>query len=98
MGDNIFDCPGPGRSRNGQLIFRNLSEQHVADIYPGQRAVVTLRTFPETPVDGTVEAIVPQVDGATETDARFAIHIRLASTDLRLLPGLTGRVEIFAED
>ena len=81
-----------------RFVTQNLSEQHVADIYPGQRAVVTLRTFPETPLDGTVEAIVPQADGATETDARFAIHIRLASTDLRLLPGLTGRVEIFAED
>jgi HlyD family secretion protein len=81
-----------------RFVTQNLSEQHIADIYPGQRAVVTLRTFPETPLDGTVEAIVPQVDGATGTDARFTIHIRLASTDLRLLPGLTGRVEIFAED
>jgi multidrug efflux pump subunit AcrA (membrane-fusion protein) len=81
-----------------RFVTQNLSEQHIADIYPGQRAVVTLRTFPETPLDGTVEAIVPQVDGATGTDARFAIHIRLASTDLRLLPGLTGRVEIFAEN
>jgi HlyD family secretion protein len=81
-----------------RFVTQNLSEQHIADIYPGQRAVVTLRTFPETPLDGTVEAIVPQIEGATETDARFAIHIRLAPTDLRLLPGLTGRVEIFAED
>jgi HlyD family secretion protein len=81
-----------------RFATQNLSEQHVADIYPGQRAVVTLRTFPETPLDGTVEAIIPQAEEATETDARFAIHVRLAPTDLRLLPGLTGRVEIFAED
>jgi HlyD family secretion protein len=81
-----------------RFVTQNLSEQHVADIYPGQRAVVTLRTFPETPLDGTVEAIVPQAEEATETDARFAIHVRLAPTGLRLLPGLTGRVEIFAED
>jgi HlyD family secretion protein len=81
-----------------RFVTQNLSEQHVADIYPGQRAVVTLRTFPETPLDGTVEAIIPQAEEATETDARFAIHVRLAPTDLRLLPGLTGRVEIFAED
>ena len=81
-----------------RFVTQNLSEQHIADIYPGQQAVVTLRTFPEDPLDGTVEAIVPQVDGAAGTDARFAIHIRLAATDLRLLPGLTGRVEILAED
>jgi multidrug resistance efflux pump len=80
-----------------RFVTRDLSEQHVADIYPGQRAVVTLRTFSETPLEGTVEAVVPQEDVA-ETDARFTVHVRLAPTDLRLMPGLTGRVEILAGD
>ncbi len=81
-----------------RFVTQNLSEQHIADIYPGQRALVTLRTFAETPLEGTVEAVVPQVDGTAGTDARFTIHVRLDPTDLRLLPGLTGRMEILTEE
>jgi multidrug efflux pump subunit AcrA (membrane-fusion protein) len=86
-----------------RFITENLSEQHVADVRPGQRAIVTLRTFVETPLEGTVEAVVPQVDsqvsagGAQTTDARFTVRVQLASTDLNLLPGLTGRVEILTQ-
>ncbi|MBU0704932.1 MAG: HlyD family secretion protein, partial [Chloroflexi bacterium] len=81
-----------------RFVTQNLSEQHIAAVYPGQRALVTLRAFPETALEGTVEAVVPQVGEAVETDARFTIHVRLAPSDLRLLPGLTGRVEIFTEN
>ena len=89
-----------------RFVTQNLSEQHIAAVYPGQRALVTLRAFPETALEGTVEAVVPQVEEAVETDARFTIHVRLAPSDpastsgqsLRLLPGLTGRVEIFTEN
>jgi multidrug efflux pump subunit AcrA (membrane-fusion protein) len=87
-----------------RFVTQNLSEQHIADIYPGQRAVVTLRTFADTSLEATVEAVVPQVGEAVEADGRFTVRVRLSPTDpssasgqsLRLLPGLTGRVEIFA--
>jgi multidrug efflux pump subunit AcrA (membrane-fusion protein) len=80
-----------------RFVTQDLSEQHVADVYPGQRAVVTLRTFASEPLEGTVEAVVPQVDETDEEegDARFTISVRLPATDMRLLPGLTGRVEIY---
>ena len=81
-----------------RFVTQDLSEQHIADIYPGHRAVVTLRTFAQTPVEGSVEAVVPQINQASNTGAHFTVHVRLAPTDLRLLPGLTGRVEIFAGD
>jgi multidrug efflux pump subunit AcrA (membrane-fusion protein) len=78
-----------------RFISENLSEQHVAALRPGQRATITLRTYPETPLEGTVEAIIPQVQAAETTDARFTVHLRLDPTELSLLPGLTGRAEIF---
>ncbi len=88
-----------------RFITENLSEQHVADIRPGQRAIVTLRTFVETPLEGTVEAVVPQVDSQTSagssaqtTDARFTVRVQVAPTDLNLLPGLTGRAEILTQE
>jgi multidrug efflux pump subunit AcrA (membrane-fusion protein) len=77
------------------FVTENLSEQHIANVYPDQRAVVTLRTFADRPLEGTVEAVVPQVDGTEGADARFTVRVRLSDTDLRLLPGLTGRVEIY---
>jgi HlyD family secretion protein len=80
------------------FVTQNLSEQHIAAIRPGQRAVVTLRTFATTPLEGTVEAAVPLISDDSDDDARFAVHVRLPPTDLALLPGLTGRVEIFTEE
>jgi multidrug resistance efflux pump len=76
------------------FVTQDLSEQHIANIYPGQRAIVTLRTFADEPIQGTVDAVVPQ-SGETEADAYFTVYVRLDSTELRLLPGLTGRVEIY---
>jgi multidrug efflux pump subunit AcrA (membrane-fusion protein) len=81
-----------------RFVTQDLSEQHIADVYPGQRAVVTLRTFAGEPLEGTVEAVVPQVEETEEADARFTIYIQLPVTDIRLLPGLTGRVEIYTGD
>jgi len=59
-----------------------------------QRAVVTLRAFPDAPLEGTVEAVAPLAGLTTNTDTRFAVHVRLAASGLSLLPGLSGRVEI----
>jgi multidrug resistance efflux pump len=81
-----------------RFVTQDLSEQHIADVYPGQRAVVTLRTFADEPLEGTVEAVVPQVEETEEADARFTIYILLPATNIRLLPGLTGRVEIYTGD
>ncbi len=79
------------------FVTQKLGEQHVTDVTPGQRALVTLRAFPDEPLEGTVMAVVPQA-GTAASEAHFTVHVRLSSTDLRLLPGLTGRVEIFAEE
>ncbi len=79
------------------FVTQKLGEQHVTDVTSGQRALVTLRAFPDEPLEGTVMAVVPQA-GTAASEAHFTVHVRLSSTDLRLLPGLTGRVEIFAEE
>ncbi len=83
-----------------RFVTQDLSEQHIADVYAGQRAVVTLRTFPESPLEGVVEAVVPQVEETTtEAEARFTVYVVLEQDGgLRLLPGLTGRAEIYTEE
>ncbi len=79
------------------FITENLSEQHVATLRPGQNANVTLRTYPEDIIQGVVEAIVPQAEAQQANDARFTVHIRLTSNALYVLPGMTGRAEIFTQ-
>ena len=84
-----------------RFLTQDLSEQHIANVYPGQRAVVTLRTYAQSPLEGTVEAVVPQVEDTESEDSRFTVYVQLEpvdDADLRLLPGLSGRVEIHTVD
>ncbi len=81
-----------------RFITQNLSEQHVATVRPGQEVSIILRSYPERTFEGTVEAIIPQTETQQSTDARFTVRIQIAETDAYLLPGLTGRAEILAEE
>ena len=72
----------------------NLSERHVAQLREGQGARITLRTYPDDTVTGQVRAVVPQTERQGDSEARFAAYIRLDESELDLLPGMTGRVEI----
>lgn len=79
------------------FITDNLSERHVGQVLPGQEARITLRTYPDTVITGTVKVIIPNEDRKTDSDARFTAYIRLEESELNLLPGMTGRVEIVTE-
>lgn len=76
------------------FVTQNLSERHVAQLAPGQRAEITLRAYPEQVLTGRVDVILPKLDRTTDADARFTAYIRLDESELGLLPGMTGRVEV----
>ena len=79
-----------------QLEFHttNLSERDLAQILPGQTAVVTLKAYPDVPIEAEVVRIGWQA-GATVGDAvSFPVMLVLTETDLVIRPGMTGRVEI----
>ena len=80
------------------FVTHNLSERHVARVRKGQQANITLRIYPDTVVTGQVEVVLPQLERKTDADAHFAAYIRLGATELDLLPGMTGRVEIVTEE
>ncbi len=79
------------------FITNNLSERHVAQVQPGLQAQITLRTYPDDIINGTVEVIVPNANRKSDAEARFTAYIRVNAGDLALLPGMTGRVEIVTE-
>jgi multidrug resistance efflux pump len=81
-----------------QLEFHttNLSERDLAQIVPGQPAVVTLKAFPNDPIDGVVERIGWQAGEAVGDAATFPVVVALRENDLEIRPGMTGRIEIYA--
>jgi HlyD family secretion protein len=83
-----------------QLEFHtiNVSERDLAQIFLGQTALVTLKTFPDTSIEASVVRIGWQASGALGDAATFPVILQLAETDLVIRPGMTGRVEIQTEN
>lgn len=74
----------------------NLSERDLAQISPGQSAVVMLKAYPNDPIDGVVERIGWQAGEAVGDAATFPVIVALRENDLEIRPGMTGRIEIYA--
>ncbi len=72
----------------------NLSERDFAQIYPGQTAVVTLKAYPNKPIDAVVVRMGLLAEGAVGDAVTFPVMLDLGETGLDIRPGMTGRVEI----
>jgi hypothetical protein len=76
----------------------NLSERDLAQIYPAQVAVVTLKTYPNDPIETTVLRIGVQAGAPVGDAATFPVILDLSYTDLDIRPGMTGRAEIGSKE
>jgi multidrug resistance efflux pump len=76
----------------------NLSERDLGQIYPGQPAVVTLKAYPDEPIEATVVRIGLQAGAPVGDAVTFPVIVVLGKTDLELRPGMTGRVEILTRE
>ena len=83
-----------------QLEFHttNLSERDLVKIFPGQTAVVTLKAYPDGPIEASVLRIGWQVGEFVGDAATFPVVLSLSDTELDIRPGMTGRVEIRTDD
>jgi HlyD family secretion protein len=81
-------------TNNIQFHTSNLSERDLAQIESGQPVQITFKAYPNQPVQGTVDRIVPQATGVIGDAATFTVVIELEGADLELLTGMTGRAEI----
>ena len=79
------------------FVTENLSERHVAQLRRGHLANITLRTYPDIVLTGRVDTVIPQTERKSDAEARFSAYIRMEKSELDLLPGMTGRVEIITE-
>jgi len=83
-----------------QLEFHttNLSERDLAQVLPGQTAVITLKAYPNEPIEAAVVRIGLQTGVAVGDAATFPVVLVLSETDLDIRPGMTGRAEIRIEE
>ena len=81
-----------------QFQTSNLSERDLAQIHPGLEAAITLKAYPSDTVNGRVLRVAPVAEGTIGDAATFAVIIDLEESELELLPGMTGRVEIKSAD
>ena len=83
-----------------QLEFHttNLSERDLAQISPGQTAVVELKAYPDEPIEAEVVRIGWQAGAPVGDAATFPVMLVLSETDLDIRPGMTGRAEIHSEE
>ena len=72
----------------------NLSERDLAQITPGQEAVVALKAYPDEAIDARVARIGVQAGAPVGGAATFPVVLVLGDTDVDLRPGMTGEVEI----
>ncbi|MFN2142044.1 MAG: HlyD family secretion protein [Candidatus Promineifilaceae bacterium] len=79
-----------------QFQTNNLSERDLAQITTGQEALITLKAYPNDTVDGRVLRVAPVAEGTVGDAATFTVIIDLGESELDLLPGMTGRVEILS--
>lgn len=83
--------------RNLEFWTTNVSERDLAQIIPGQRAIVTLKAFPDDPISATVARIGSQAGVPVGDAATFPVIINLPKIELVIWPEMTGRVEIQTE-
>jgi len=76
----------------------NLSERDLAKISPGQTAQITLKAYPDDPIEAQVLRVGWQVGEFVGDAATFPVILSLSTTDLDIRPGMTGQVEIYAGD
>jgi HlyD family secretion protein len=84
-------------TENLQFHTVNLSERDLAQIAPGQRAEITLKSHPGEYIIGSVTYIAPLASGQVGDAATFTVVIDPEANDLSLMPGMTGRVDIQRE-
>jgi HlyD family secretion protein len=77
-----------------RFATRNFSERNLADIQPGDKATIFLKTYPNIPIPAVINRIElesTQKDGDT---ALFTVYLDFNSGEFEVRPGMTGRVEI----
>lgn len=73
----------------------NVSERDLGQIFPEQTAQITLKAYPNDPIQATVLRIGWQAGEPVGNEATFPVILVLDETSQEIRPGMTGKVEIY---
>jgi HlyD family secretion protein len=72
----------------------NFSERNLADIQPGDKATIFLKTYPNVPLPAVIYRIELESTEKDGDTALYTVYFDFNSGDFEVRPGMTGRVEI----
>src|SRR6185295_8161535 len=73
------------------LVSIGVIEKEIDKIFPGQKVVATVETYPNVEFKGKVETISPMIEGGAKT---VEIQARIPNEGKLLLPGMFARTKI----
>lgn len=73
------------------LVSVGVIEKDIDKIYPGQRVIATVETYPNTEFKGKVETISPIIEGGAKT---VEVQARIPNEGKLLLPGMYARTKV----
>ncbi len=80
-----------------RFATNNLSERNLADLEPGDEAILYLKTYPNVPFPAVIQRLELQSTAKDGDTALFTIYLDFNHADFAVRPGMTGRVEIAIE-
>ncbi len=78
-------------SINSVVVSIGVIEKEIDKIFPGQRVIATVETYPNVEFKGKVETISPLIEGGAKT---VEIQARIPNDGKLLLPGMFARTRI----
>jgi HlyD family secretion protein len=75
----------------------NFSERNLADVNPGDKASLFLKSYPGVPFPAVIQRIELQSTQKDGDTALFTVYFDFNAADFAVRPGMTGRIEILLE-
>lgn len=82
---------------NSLEVVLSVDEVDIADYTVGQPATITLETWPDTPIDGTISLIAPSASQSNSALVSYDVHVALGDTDLPVRVGMTANANLITE-
>lgn len=82
---------------NSLQVILSVDEVDLANLAVGQSAVITLETWPDTAIDGTISAIAPAASSDNNALVTYDVYVSLADTTLPVLVGMTANADLITD-
>ena len=79
-------------------VVLDVDEVDIGSLSPGQPAVITLESWPDTQIDGQIASISPMAKNDASALVTFEVFVSLGETELPVLVGMTADADLLTGD